>query len=420
VDPARDPSAYLLEARARDLDVAWVLETHLHADFVSGARELAREGATVLSPQEAQLAFPHRGLDDGDEIDLGGLRIRALATPGHAPEHLSYLLLDGSAPRGVFTGGALLPGAVARTDLIAPDRTEELARALYRSVWAKLLSLPADTPVYPTHGAGSFCSTATGGDRVTTIGREKRENPLLMAHDEDAFVRSLEEGFGSFPRYFLRLREVNRRGPALYSRTPALDQLAAEDLHRLLSDGAELVDARPFERFAAGHIPGALSIELRPSFATWLGWLAPADRPLVFVLDQDQDRSDLVRQCLKIGYENLAGEIAGGMTGWHETGSEQARIALHPVEHARGPTVDVRQEQEFASGHLPGGMNVELGVLADARALPPGPLSLMCGHGQRAMTAASLLERAGRTELTVLSGGPIEWSRSTGRALELG
>jgi glyoxylase-like metal-dependent hydrolase (beta-lactamase superfamily II)/rhodanese-related sulfurtransferase len=420
VDPARDPLPYLRQADQRGLRIAWVAETHLHADFVSGARELARTGARLLAPRAAELAFPHQGLGDGDEVDLGGLSLRALATPGHTPEHLSYLLLDGAAPAGVFTGGALLVGSVARTDLIAPDETEPLARALYRSIRERLLTLPDHTPVYPTHGAGSFCSAPAGAERTTTIGRERLANPLLAAPDEDAFVRALLAGLGSYPPYFLRLRKVNRRGPAVYGpQPPALAPLDPQQVRHLLADGAELVDARPIADFAAGHVPGALSIPLRSAFATWLGWLVPQDRRLVVVVDPGQDRGDLVRQCLKVGYERLVGELAGGMAAWRSAGLPEARIEIADMaDQAGGTLLDVRQRAEFAAGHLPGARHVELGALASAEDLPAGPVAVMCGHGERAMTAASLLQRAGHRDLTVLVGGPGDWSRVTGRPLE--
>lgn len=420
VDPSRDLLPYLRAAAARNLEIAWVAETHLHADFVSGARELAREGATVLAAREAGLAFPHDPLGDGDEVDLGGLRVRALATPGHTPEHLSYLLLDGRAPVGVFTGGALLPGGAARTDLIAPEETEPLARALHRSIRERLLTLPDDTPVYPTHGAGSFCSAPAGGERVTTIGRERETSPLLRSSDEGSFVRDLLGSFGTYPIYFKRLREVNRRGPMLHgTEPPSLAALTPDDVRRLLADGAELVDARPIGDFAAGHVPGALSIELRPAFASWLGWLVPDDRPLVFVLNADQDRAELVRQCLKVGYERLAGELAGGIEAWRAAGLPETRIGIDEIaSKGDGVVLDVRQASEFASGHLPGALHVELGSLKRANDLPSGPLAVMCGHGERAMTAASVLERMGRRDLMVLLGGPGDWSKGAGRPLE--
>jgi hydroxyacylglutathione hydrolase len=420
LDPSRDPGPYLAAAARRGVRLILAAETHLHADFVSGSRELAATGATVLAPAAAGLGFPHRGLGDGDEIDLGGLSLQALATPGHTPEHLAYLLLDGARPVALFSGGSLLVGAVARTDLISPDRTEELARSLWRSLQERILTLPDDLAVYPTHGTGSFCSAPTGAEPTTTIGREKQANPLLAALDEDGFVKLLLGGLGSYPRCFLRLRETNRRGPRVYGATPpALTPLPPEDMRRLVAEGAELIDARPIRAFAAGHVPGALSIPLRSAFATWLGWLVADDRPLVFVTDPDQDRRDLVRQALKVGYERLAGELAGGMAAWRAAGLPTARIPLVGVDGVEGRRVlDVRQDAEFAAGHLPGARHVELGTLAGAGALPAGPLAVMCGHGERAMTGASLLQRAGRSDLTVLVGGPGDWAAATGRPLE--
>jgi hydroxyacylglutathione hydrolase len=337
VDPSRDPGPYLTAAARRDLELAFAVETHLHADFISGSRELAAMGATVLAPAAAGLQFPHRGLGDGDEVDLGGLSMRALATPGHTPEHLAWLLVDGARPLVLFSGGSLLVGAVARTNLISPERTEELARALWRSLHERILTLPDDLAVYPTHGAGSFCSAPTGVEPTTTIGRQKATNPLLAAPDEDAFVKLLLGGLGSYPRYFLRLRETNRHGPRVYGATaPPLTPLPPDEVRRLVAEGAELVDARPIGAFAAGHVPGALSIPLRPSFATWLGWLVADDRPLVFVVDPDQDRRDLVRQALKIGYERLAGELAGGMAAWRAAGLPTASIPLVGVDGVEG------------------------------------------------------------------------------------
>jgi hydroxyacylglutathione hydrolase len=420
LDPSRDPGPYLAAAEQRGLWLAWTVETHLHADFVSGSRELAATGAAVLAPAAGGLQFPHRGLGDGDEVDLGGLWLRALATPGHTPEHLAWLLVDGGRPLALFSGGSLLVGAVARTDLISPDRTEELARALWRSLHERILTLPDDLAVYPTHGAGSFCSAPTGAEPTTTIGREKANNPLLAAADEDAFVQLLLGGLGSYPGYFLRLRETNRRGPRVYgAEPPRLTPLSAQQVHLLVAGGAELVDGRPIADFAAGHVPGALSVPLRSAFATWLGWLVPDDRPLVLVLDADQNRGELVHQCQKVGYERLAGELAGGMATWRAAGLPQARIELVDIaDHASGAVLDVRQHGEFASGHLPGAQHVELGSLAGMGEVPAGPLAVMCGHGERAMTGASLLQRAGYRDLSVLVGGPGDWSKAAGRPLE--
>jgi glyoxylase-like metal-dependent hydrolase (beta-lactamase superfamily II)/rhodanese-related sulfurtransferase len=421
IDPERDPVPYLSAAAARGLRVAYSAETHLHADFVSGSRELAAEGAQVLAAAAGQSVFEHRGLHDGEEVDLGGLTLRALATPGHTPEHLSYLLLDGSTPMALFSGGSLLVGSVARTDLIGPGRTEQLARELWRSLHERILTLPDDLPAYPTHGAGSFCSAPVGGERTTTIGAEKAANALLAAADEEAFVKLLLEGLGTYPPYFSRLREVNRLGPTVFgAEQPALARLAVQTVRDRIAAGAKVVDVRPMAAFAAGHIPGALSIELRPQFATWLGWLVDESEPIIFVLDRDQDRAEVVRQAHKVGYEHLLGELSGGMAAWRAAGFETSQIALVPAAEATGTIVDIRQAPEFAAGHIPGAVHVELGSVQDAELPRRQPLTVMCGHGERAMSAASILQAGGHRELAVVLGGPSDWASSSGRALETG
>jgi hydroxyacylglutathione hydrolase len=420
VDPGRHPGPFLAEAERRGARVAFSIETHLHADFVTGSRELAVYGTTVVAPAAGGLAWPHRPVHDGEVVDLGGLSLRALATPGHTPEHLAYLLADGDHPVGVFTGGSLLVGAVARTDLIAPDQTEDLARALWRSLHDQILTLPDDLPVYPTHGAGSFCSAPAGDRRSTTIGDERRANPLLATGDEDGFVKGLVEGLGSYPTYFSHLRDVNRGGPAVLGiPQPALPVVGLDDFRRHLDGGATVVDTRPVAEWAAGHIPGVLAIPLRPQFASWLGWLVARDAPLVFVVGADQDRGELVRQCHQIGYDRIVGELAGGMTAWTDAGLPIRSTPLTDARHAGpGPGVlDVRQDREHAEGHVPGVAHVELGDLPRAADRLDGVEAVMCGHGERAATAASLLERAGRPGIAVVVGGPSDWASATHRRL---
>jgi glyoxylase-like metal-dependent hydrolase (beta-lactamase superfamily II)/rhodanese-related sulfurtransferase len=421
IDPERDPAPYLRVAERRGLVLAYSAETHLHADFVSGSRELAAQGAQVLAAAAGHTAFEHRGLDDGEEVDLGGLTLRALSTPGHTPEHVSYLLLDGVAPVALFSGGSLLVGSVARTDLIDPRQTEHLARALWRSLHERVLTLPDGLAVYPTHGAGSFCSAPVSGERATTIGAEKAANALLAAPDEDAFVKLLLDGLGTYPPYFSRLREVNRLGPDVFGpQQPALGRLDADTVRQRLADGVAVVDVRPIGAFAEAHIPGALSIELRDQFATWLGWLVDEGRPVIFVLDRDQDRAEVVRQAHKVGYERLEGELAGGMVAWRSAGFESRAIALVPAAQATGTIVDVRQASEFASGHIPGALHVELGSVEEAALPLRESLTVMCGHGERAMSAASILEASGHREVAVVLGGPSDWAPASGGALETG
>ncbi|MFD3789289.1 rhodanese-like domain-containing protein [Streptomyces cyaneofuscatus] len=419
VDASRDLRALRAAADRRGLTVAYAADTHLHADFLSGAVQLAADdGATVLASAAGDRAFPHTRLADGDETDLGGLTLRALATPGHTDEHLSFLLLDGTRELGVFTGGSLIVGSAARTDLLGADRAEELARAQYHSL-RRLAELPDATDVWPTHGAGSFCSAPPGAERTTTIGAQRRANPLLAAPYEDAFVAQLLGSLGSYPAYFDRLGEANRRGPAVLTTAPALAALSPAQVRALLGEGAHLVDVRRVADFAHGHIPGAVSIPLRDQFATWLGWLLPDDTPLVFVAAPAQDLSELTWQALKIGYERLAGHLDGGMDAWTADGGRQQRIELLPADRiAERPVLDVRQRAEHLDGHIPGAVHIELGDLAERSADAPEGAVVACGHGERAMTAASLLQRAGHQDLAVLDGGPADWAKATGRALE--
>ena len=419
VDPPRIPDRHIAAARARGLKIACTADTHSHADYVSGSPELAAQGALFLASQGAHLEVAHRDVAAGDEIELReGLVLRALATPGHTPDHLAYLVCENDRPTALFSGGSLMVGTVGRTDLLGPAPREDLARQLYRALRDEILTLPDDLAVYPTHGAGSFCSAPGAAERTTTIGRERATNPMLAVSDEDSFVEQLLAGFGSFPTYFTRLPEVNRRGPRLYGSLPPLDRVSVAQLRDLMADGAVVVDVRPIEDFAAGHIPGALSIELRPVFESWLGWLVEPDRPLAFVLGDDQDRSELVRQCLSVGYEHLAGELDGGMSAWRAADLPEAALEIVGPA-ALGPNVvDVRQRNEYVAGHVPEAVNIELGSTLDAiNDVPPGPVTMMCGHGERAMTAASILIAHGRDDVSVLAGGPDDWAAATGRAL---
>jgi rhodanese-related sulfurtransferase len=380
----------------------------------------ADEGAAVLAAAAGHRAFPHTALADGDEVDLGGLTLRSLSTPGHTGEHLSYLLLDEGRELGVFTGGSLIVGSAARTDLLGADQTEQLACAQYRSL-RRLAALPDATAVWPTHGAGSFCSAPPGAARVTTIGAEKASNALLAAPDEDTFARRLLASLGSYPAYFDRLAEVNLRGPAPVASAPELAPLTPAGLRSLMSGGGQVVDVRPVADFAAGHIPGAVSIPLRDQFATWLGWVVPDGVPLGFVLAGGQDPAEVAWQALKIGYENLAGQLDGGMAAWHADGGPAETTGLVTAGRIGSRSVlDVRQAAEYAAGHVPGAVHVELGDLAVRAQDAPAGAVVMCGHGERAMTAASLLQRAGHQGLAVLAGGPKDWAAVTGRSLQEG
>lgn len=420
VDPPRFPTAQESLIERSGLRLAWTIDTHSHADYVTGSPGLvARRGVTFVAPTASRLATPHRGVVDGERIDLApGVSLTAVATPGHTPDHHAYVLEADGVPNAVFTGGSLMVGTVGRTDLCGPDLAVPLAHEMFRSLH-RFDDLPDGVVVYPTHGAGSFCSAPGAVERTSILGLERTTNPLLSIVEEDRFVEHLVDGFGTFPTYFARLPELNRLGPTLIDILPRLATLGVDTVAVHLAAGAALVDARPFVEFGAGHIAGSLSNTLRPVFGSWLGWLVPAGTPLLFVLGAEQDRSELVRQCLDVGHEHLVGELAGGVEAWVAAGRMLASI---PVVDDLDPTsrvVDVRQVVEYRAGHVPAAKNIELGALATADIDSGAPITVMCGHGERAMTAASLLADRG-IATSVLDGGPDTWASTTGHSLETG
>jgi glyoxylase-like metal-dependent hydrolase (beta-lactamase superfamily II)/rhodanese-related sulfurtransferase len=427
LDPARDVHRYLGAAELRGARITAAVETHLHADFVSGSRQLAVRGVLVYASASGDLSFPHRPVRDLDRVRVDGLSLTALATPGHSPEHLAFLVEEGDPPI-LFTGGALIAGGAARTDLLGEDRTVELARALYRTLHGRLAELPDETVVHPTHGAGSFCSTGGGGseDRSTTLGFERKHNHLFTADSEEAFLQALLSSYGMFPPYFLQLREVNRAGPRVLEDPPALVRLEPSDVERELAAGSLLLDVRGTQAYAAGHVRGALMVPLDGgSFAVRLGWVVPWGTRLVLVADDQARARNAVVKAEGIGYDDVAGWAT--FESLRDAGLPAAEIPIVDadelacrLEEADRPTVlDVRHPPEWEEGTLPGAMTIEFGVLAQTvpEELRRGPLITYCASGARAAIAASLLERAGVEGVSVFPGGPGEWQGS-GRRLE--
>ena len=420
VDPPRFPIEHETLIERLNLRLAWTVDTHSHADYVTGSPALAaRTGATFVAPAASHLASPHRPVRDDEHIILGdAIELVAWAAPGHTPDHHAYLLVADGAPVALFSGGSLMVGTVGRTDLNGPAPAVPLAHEMFAAL-RRFDQLPDEIAVYPTHGAGSFCSAPGSSQRTSTLGVERASNPLFSITDEDKFVERLIAGFGTFPSYFARLPEVNRLGPTRHDSIPRLARLHPDEVGRHVAEGGVIVDARPLAAFSAGHVPGSVSNVLRPVFASWLGWLVEPNRPIVFVLDPHQDRTDLVRQCLDVGQENLVGELDGGVDVWTDFGRPTSAIPLVESGAIAGPVIDVRQANEYASGHLPGAVNIELGAVSKS-GLTTGSLTVMCGHGERAMTAASILAARGRDDVAVLNGGPDTWSAASGNPLETG
>lgn len=420
LDPPRFPTEHLAAADTQGTPPRCTIDTHSHADYVTGSPSLvALSGVTFIAPAASKLETPHRAVRDEELVALApGVGLRAIWTPGHTPDHHVYVVEHDGSPVALFSGGSLMVGAVGRTDLCGPDLAEPLAHEMFHSL-RRLDGLPDDLVVYPTHGAGSFCSAPGGSDRTTTLGRERATNALFRIDDEDTFVEQLLSGFGSFPTYFTRLPELNRRGARLYPQLPRLDKLDMAAVDRHVAAGALLVDARPIAEFAAGHIPGSISNALRPVFASWLGWVADLDRPIVIVAGADQDRDEIVRQTLDIGHDSIVGELDGGMDAWRAAGGAITGIPLVAPSEAVPTLIDVRQHSEYEAGHVAGAIHIELGSLTDSP-IPAGSVTVMCGHGERAMTGASILTRRGHRDVTVLDGGPDTWAATIGEPLVVG
>jgi hydroxyacylglutathione hydrolase len=426
VDPGRAVDVYLAAARERGLRILAVLETHLHADFISGTSEIVAEtGAMPFVPAKAAVRFPHRGVASGEHMSFGNVQVEAIASPGHAPEHLSYVARSRGAPPVLFSGGSLIVGGAARTDLINPGLTEELTREQYRTLHTAFLELPDETLLMPTHGSGSFCSVVEGTSGTSTLGEERRSNPLLRVRVEDEFVRWFPTTFPAAPSYFARMRPINQRGPRLrrdVALPPSLNPQQFDELRKR----ALVVDARPMDEFARGHVPGALSNPFRPAFGVWLGWLVPPDTPLAFVVDK-ANLTEVIEESMQVGHEDFAGWLEEGMEAWIAAGlpvsaSEQIDpIRAKQAIESGALLIDVRERSEFARGHLPGAMNLPLGEIgARAGDVPRGvPLVAYCGRGERASSAASLLERAGLGPLLTLPGGAGAW-KSAGYPVEHG
>ena len=426
IDPRRDVDVYLDAARAADVRISHVVETHLHNDYVSGGRELsALTGATHAIGAAAELRHEHRPLRNGDTLEIGVLRFEALDTPGHTPEHVAYAVTDTSRanePVLLFTGGSLLVGAVGRTDLLGRENAIPYARQMYRSLHDVVLAHEDFVGVYPTHGAGSLCSTGISSTPSSTIGFERRHNPMLRPSDVDAFATALLEGQPAFPGYFARMRPTNQAGPPLLGgRVPEPRPMAVTEVRAALARDALVVDLRDPAAFALEHIPGSISIPTGASFGTWLGWVVDPDRPLVLVLDDPGDWDDAMRQALRIGYDAVAGHLRGGMAAWAEAGGQlesSGRLTVSQLaERLAGDpdqaplVIDVRQPSEFAGGHVEGAIHLFAGDLpARLSELPRDrPLATMCASGYRASVAASLLRRAGFEDVSWVADGMPSW-----------
>ena len=438
IDPNRDVEQYLAAATAERVRIAYVTETHIHADFVSGSRELAgHTGATLLLSDEGGPDWRYRYasadgatlLRDGDTIDVGSVRVTALHTPGHTPEHLSFLLTDlaaASVPLGAITGDFVFAGDVGRPDLLeraanVAGTMEESARTLFRSL-QRFKELPDYLQLWPGHGAGSACGKALGAVPSTTLGYERIANWAFGIDDEDEFVRQVLAGQPEPPRYFATMKRINRDGPRVRatSGTPARVSLAVVD--RAQAQGAWLVDIRPTALFSAGHIPGFVHIPLNKSFTNWMGSLVPYDRDVVLLAESEGAAIRGMKLASMIGLDRISAWCGPDVLDEYAA-TRGALATLREIDitamanggsasaHGKAHVVDVRARSEWDAGHIAGAAHRFLGTLLEqTRDMPRDePVALHCQGGSRSAIAASLLEANGFTNVTNLRGGFGAW-----------
>ena len=408
VDPQRDIDRFTSIVEGLDIEVRWVFETHLHNDYVSGAREIAKAlHAELVIPAGAAPVYRHRPAFHGEELTANGISIRPLHTPGHTPEHVSYLVIIDGIEEAVFSGGSLLVGSSGRSDLLGIERAETLARLQYQSV-NRLADLPDPVGLYPTHGAGSFCTASKAATETSTIGEEKRSNPVLQHDDADSFVDAQLSGLVPYPSYYRFMGPSNLEGRPAPDLTPP--PVVSRDRFNELDSSVTIVDARPKAAFAAGHIPGSLAIELRNDFGVWVGWVTEFNSPLLLVLDPDQSVDEAQRQLARIGYDRIVGVITD-LPAW------DIKLSTFPVHDVRSftarmaekvPVLDVRAPNEWESGVIEGSHRRYTPDLAKAPPTildPAAPVLVACETGYRAFLAASLLERQGYHPEVLIGAG---------------
>jgi hydroxyacylglutathione hydrolase len=426
VDPRRDIEEYVSIAAQHRLTITHAIETHIHADFVSGARELAAEGAVVVTGPGAALKYPHHPVTDQETLSIGDVELTLLHTPGHTPEHVSILAREPGAPPRVFTGDTLFVGAVGRPDLLGDSLVLQLAGDLHDSLFSKLLTLPDAVEVYPGHGAGSLCGAGIGNDPHSTIGQERRFNPLLQHSSKQEFVSAVLADLPETPAYFARMKRLNREGPAVLNLGRGVDSpepISPVDAAQAAAAGAWLIDLRSAAAYGAGHAVGAVNMTFGPKLGYWAGWIIPADARVIFVTeDGAAHAADARRQLLRVGVDAAIGVVKGGFEGWRAASLPIARIEqvaaeeLHNLgQQSRGLRVlDVRGKHEWESGSLPGALHIPVGELMNRLSEVPrdGTIATVCEGGYRSSLAASLLQRQRIENVVNIVGGLKAWRES--------
>jgi hydroxyacylglutathione hydrolase len=410
VDPLRDVGPYLKRASELDVKLTHALDTHLHNDFVSGRRELAAETGSDISE-----------LEPAGDLTVGGISLRAIHTPGHTPDHKSYLLIEAGRPRALFSGGAVMLGAIARTDLFGPHLAVQLALQAMATLHARLRWLPDDIALYPTHGSGSFCGAGGRSGHETTLGHERHTNPFFQTTEVMPFLARILNQH-RFPNYYRDMAAINETGAPLLGRAvPAVAGLSPADVGSLMDHGAAVVDVRTGREYDRGHIPGSYSVGIDGPVSAWVGWLIARGRPIVLAGGTEAQHRKAQLQLLRIGFDGIVGALDGGMDAWSSSGRELSTFETVDVEDMAEwilsaepmTVVDARDEHEWAAGHVPGAVHMYVPDIPHRAGEIPkeAPVAVHCASGYRAGIAASLLEQAGLKRIIHVNGPYSDWDR---------
>jgi hydroxyacylglutathione hydrolase len=443
IDPQRDVDQYIAEAKAQGLEIKYIIETHLHADFVSGHRELAAQtGAEIVFSKEAGVTFPHRGVKDGDELKVGKVKLGIMETPGHTPESICVLVSDeegrgkgekGKGERGspqkILTGDTLFIGDVGRPDLAGGKgyTPQMMAAMMYDTLHEKLLKLPDDVEVYPAHGAGSMCGRSMSNETSSTIGQQRKSNYALQPMPKDEFVRMVTVDLPEAPAYFPKDAEINRTGAGPLESLPRPAALTVKEVRALIeptqTDSLRYVilDVRSASEFGAGHVPGSINIGLGGQFAIWAGTLISIGTPVILVAESEEKVDEAVMRLARVGIESVKGYLAGGIDAWRNADLETATVPQLTVDdlndliekHSPLQIIDVRRPPEYESGHVPRALHAPLSNLEQtASRLPLDhglPTAVICAGGYRSSAATSILEQHGFSNLINITGGTRAW-----------
>lgn len=422
IDPQRDIKQYLDEAAAQGFKIKYIIETHLHADFVSGHRELARRAsADIVFGWKAGVQFPHRAAKEGDELQVGQLRLRMLETPGHTPESISVLVIEDGVPVKVLTGDTLFIGDVGRPDLVGSKgyTPEQMAAMMYDSLHEKLMTLDDAVEVYPAHGAGSLCGKNMSKETSSTIGQQRQFNYALQPMAKEAFVKMMTADLPEAPAYFPKDAEINRTGAATLADVAALAALTPAKVRALVDAGAVVLDVRDAEGFGAGHVPGSLNIGLGGQFASWAGMLIPIGTSIVIVADDSAQIEEAALRLARVGHEAVKGFLNGGVLAWHEAGFDTASVTQITVnelkdwmdEQRQFQLIDVRRPAEYEGGHALSAVSAPLPLLEQRLTSfdPTRPTAVICAGGYRSIAGASILAKHGFRDLYNVKGGTGAW-----------